>query len=119
MPKIPPWPEFGIHVLVKPIGPLCNLRCRYCFYLEKESLYTAGESWRMSEETLEVYIRQYAEATPAAAQDIHFTFQGGEPTLMGLDFFRLGGTDEMVYTIVCHWLCQCRFRIFSGESPFR
>jgi uncharacterized protein len=86
--EIPPWPEFGIHVVVKLIGPICNLRCRYCFYLEKESLYGSGESWRMSEETLELYIRQYIEATPAAAQEINLTFQGGEPTLMGLDFFR-------------------------------
>lgn len=88
MPQIPPWPEFGLHVLAKPIGPICNLRCRYCFYLEKESLYSAAESWRMTDETLETYTRQYIEAQPATTQDINFTFQGGEPTLMGLDFFR-------------------------------
>ena len=88
MPQIPPWPEFGLHVLAKPIGPMCNLRCRYCFYLEKESLYGSAESWRMNDETLEAYIRQYIEAQPATTQDINFTFQGGEPTLMGLDFFR-------------------------------
>ena len=86
--QIPPWPEFGLHVVVKPIGPICNLRCRHCFYLEKKSLYESNESWRMTEETLETYIRQYIEAQPATAQEIKFTFQGGEPTLMGLDFFR-------------------------------
>ena len=88
MPQIPPWPEFGLHVVVKPIGPMCNLRCRYCFYLEKESLYGSTEPWRMTDETLETYIRQYIEAQPATTQDINFAFQGGEPTLMGLDFFR-------------------------------
>lgn len=97
MSHIPPWPEFGLHVVVKPIGPICNLRCRYCFYLEKESLYGSGESWRMTDETLEAYIRQYIEAQPATTQDINFTFQGGEPTLMGLDFFRHAVELEQKY----------------------
>jgi uncharacterized protein len=88
MPPIPPWSEFGLHVVVKPIGPICNLRCRYCFYLAKESLYAASEPWRMTDETLEAYIRQYIEAQPATTREIKFTFQGGEPTLMGVDFFR-------------------------------
>jgi uncharacterized protein len=93
----PPWPEFGLHVVVKPIGPMCNLRCRYCFYLEKESLYSSTEPWRMTDETLEAYIRQYIEAQPATTQDINFTFQGGEPTLMGLDFFRRAVELEKKY----------------------
>ena len=88
MPPIPPWSEFGLHVVVKPIGPICNLRCRYCFYREKKSLYATDESWRMTDETLEAYIRQYIEAQPARTEEIEFTFQGGEPTLVGLDFFR-------------------------------
>ncbi len=83
-----PWSETGLHVIAKPIGPICNLRCAYCFYLEKESLYPEGESWRMSDETLEAYVRQYVEAQPEAVREIDFAFQGGEPTLMGLDFFR-------------------------------
>jgi len=86
---IPPdWSQRGLHVIAKPIGPICNLRCAYCFYLEKESLYGEHESWRMSEETLEAYVRQYIEAQPEAAKEIDFAFQGGEPTLMGVDFFR-------------------------------
>lgn len=97
MSQIPPWPEFGLHIVVKPIGPMCNLRCRYCFYLEKESLYGATEAWRMTDETLETYIRQYIEAQPATTQDINFTFQGGEPTLMGLDFFRRAVELEKKY----------------------
>ena len=87
MPQ-PIWSQRGLHVIAKPIGPICNLRCRYCFYLQKESLYPAGETWRMSDETLETYVRQYLEAQPEAAGEIDFAFQGGEPTLMGLDFFR-------------------------------
>ncbi|GAB6164423.1 anaerobic sulfatase maturase [Thermostilla marina] len=83
------WRQRGLHVLCKPIGPRCNLRCRYCFYLEKESLYPDESSWRMSPETLEAFIRQYVTAQPPRVREITFAFQGGEPTLMGLDFFRL------------------------------
>jgi uncharacterized protein len=77
------------HVLAKPIGPICNLDCKYCFYLEKENLYPGRhgkDSWAMPEPVLETYIREYI-----AAQDspvIHFAWQGGEPTLLGVDFFR-------------------------------
>ena len=76
------------HLLCKPIGPICNLRCAYCFYLQKEALYPKGERWKMSDETLEAYVRQYIEAQPEVVQEIDFAFQGGEPTLMGLEFFR-------------------------------
>jgi uncharacterized protein len=74
------------HVMAKPIGPICNLDCKYCFYLEKESLYPGKHSWSMSDELLESYIRQYISAQ--AASVITFAWQGGEPTLLGLDFFR-------------------------------
>ena len=84
----PPWPELGLHVIAKPIGPICNLDCAYCFYLRKESLYGQGHSWRMSDETLDVYVRQYIEAQPEAVDQIDFAFQGGEPTMLGIDFFR-------------------------------
>jgi uncharacterized protein len=84
----PPWSQLGLHVIAKPIGPVCNLRCAYCFYVEKEALYPPGERWKMSDETLEAFIRQYLEAQPEAVQEIDFAFQGGEPTLLGLDFFR-------------------------------
>ncbi|NLF31086.1 MAG: anaerobic sulfatase maturase [Planctomycetes bacterium] len=78
----------GFHVLVKPIGPICNLRCAYCFYLEKEQLYGPGESWRMTDETLERFTRQYIAGQPPGASEVNFAWQGGEPTLMGVDFFR-------------------------------
>ena len=83
-----PWSQLGLHVIAKPTGPICNLDCAYCFYLEKESLYGRGEAWRMSDETLRAYVRQYIEAQPETVEEIDFAFQGGEPTLLGIDFFR-------------------------------
>jgi len=76
------------HLLCKPIGPICNLRCEHCFYLEKRSLYPRGERYRMTEATLERFIRQQIVSQPDGASEIAFAWQGGEPTLMGLDFFR-------------------------------
>jgi uncharacterized protein len=79
-------PGRGFHVLTKPIGPICNLGCKYCFYLEKEHLYKDERQWRMSDEVLEAYIRQYIEQQ--AVPEIDFAWQGGEPTLLGVGFFR-------------------------------
>ncbi len=76
----------GYHVITKPIGPICNLDCSYCFYLKKEDLYSNNRRWRMSPEVLESYIRQYIESQQVP--EISFTWQGGEPTLLGVDFFR-------------------------------
>ncbi len=76
------------HVLAKPIGPLCNLRCEHCFYLDKVSLYPRGERFRMPDPVLERFVRERIESRPAGAQEVEFAWQGGEPTLMGLDFFR-------------------------------
>ena len=80
-------PSSGLHVMSKPIGPICNLDCEYCYYLHKEELYPSGERWRMPDETLETYIQQYIAAQPADAAEVTFAWQGGEPTLLGLDFF--------------------------------
>src|SRR4051794_26353322 len=74
------------HVMTKPIGPICNLDCKYCFYLEKEKLYPDKSNWRMSDEVLDSYIRQYIESQPVP--QINFAWQGGEPTLLGVDYFR-------------------------------
>ena len=76
----------GFHIMTKPIGPICNLECKYCFYLEKESLYPTTSRWQMSPEVLERYIQQYIAAQPH--NEVHFAWQGGEPTLLGVDFFR-------------------------------
>jgi uncharacterized protein len=76
----------GFHILTKPIGPICNLDCKYCFYLEKQKLYPGEHEWRMSDEVLEEYIRQYIQDQPVP--EINFAWQGGEPTLLGVEFFR-------------------------------
>jgi uncharacterized protein len=73
------------HVLTKPIGPICNLDCSYCFYLEKERLYPGQRDWAMSPDVLESFIRQYIEATDQ--DSVVFAWQGGEPTLLGLAYF--------------------------------
>jgi uncharacterized protein len=74
-----------IHVLAKPTGAICNLACSYCFFLDKELLYP-GSKFRMSEEVLENYIRQLIEAH--SSPQVTVAWQGGEPTLMGIDFYR-------------------------------
>lgn len=76
----------AFHVMTKPIGPICNLDCRYCFYLEKETFYPGKHKWQMSDELLESYIRQYIGAQEVP--EVTFAWQGGEPTLLGVDFFR-------------------------------
>ena len=74
------------HLLAKPVGPRCNMACRYCFYLEKAALDgVGGGGGRMSDAVLEAYIRETAAAQPGR---VEFAFQGGEPTLAGLDFLR-------------------------------
>ena len=73
------------HVLAKPTGAICNLDCKYCFFLSKEMLYP-GDRFRMSDELLETYIRQLLEMQPLG--EVNVAWQGGEPTLMGIEFFR-------------------------------
>ena len=76
----------AFHVMTKPIGPICNLDCEYCFYLDKEKLYPETRSFRMDDEVLENYVKQYIDAQEV--NEVTFAWQGGEPTLMGVDFFR-------------------------------
>ncbi len=87
-PSVPPRPSGAppaFHLLAKPTGAACNLDCAYCFFLDKEVLYP-GSKFRMSETMLEQYIRQLIESHQTDA--VNIAWQGGEPTLMGLDFFR-------------------------------
>jgi uncharacterized protein len=70
--------------MLKPRGPICDLDCSYCYYLSKERLYP-GSSFRMSDATLETFTRQYI--TSQQASEVVFGWQGGEPTLMGIEFF--------------------------------
>ncbi len=96
-PSAAPSPQLGLpaladgdfyrfHTMIKPSGAQCNLDCRYCFYLHKEDLLQQPEMPRMSDSLLEAHIRQYIEAQ--GGSEVVFSWQGGEPTLMGLAFFR-------------------------------
>ena len=75
---------YAFHVMVKPRGAICNLDCKYCYFLSKEMLYP-GSRFRMADELLETYTRQYIESQ--RVNQVTFAWQGGEPTLMGLPFF--------------------------------
>jgi uncharacterized protein len=73
-------------VFAKPAGPVCNLDCQYCYYLDKHRLYPKGESFRMPDDLLEAYIVQHIAACTEPV--IAFSWHGGEPTRLGLDYFR-------------------------------
>ncbi|HOP59779.1 MAG TPA: anaerobic sulfatase-maturation protein [Bacteroidales bacterium] len=72
--------------MLKPAGPACNLNCDYCYYLEKQKLYRHHQSFIMKDDILENFIRQFIDAHEVPV--VSFTWQGGEPTLAGLDFYR-------------------------------
>jgi uncharacterized protein len=75
-------------VMTKPIGPRCNLDCTYCYYLEKERLYPDEKKFRMPADVLETYVRDYIAAqVTMGVPEIWFSWQGGEPTLLGVEFF--------------------------------
>lgn len=76
----------GFHIMTKPTGPICNLDCKYCFYLEKENLYPKDTDWAMPVEVLETFIRDHIAAH--SVPEVMFAWQGGEPTLLGVDYFR-------------------------------
>ena len=81
----------AFHVMAKPTGARCNLRCDYCFFLEKERLYPASD-FRMSDAVMEAFVAQTAQAQQVP--QVTVAWQGGEPTLMGLDFFRRARAAE-------------------------
>ncbi len=74
------------HLLAKPAGAVCNLGCKYCFFLSKENLYPPLESPMMDDATLETYLRQLMESSPGPQVEV--SWQGGEPMLRGLDFYK-------------------------------
>ena len=78
--------DHEFQVFAKPGGPICNLSCDYCYYLEKEGLFPDTSPFRMGGELLEQYIAQHIEACPGDV--IRFSWHGGEPTLLGVDYFR-------------------------------
>ena len=82
-------------VMVKPVGSRCNMRCRYCYYLEKGRYSTNEKQYRMTDELLEELIRRTVETCPGDV--ISFVWHGGEPTLAGIDFYRRAVELEMKY----------------------
>ena len=76
----------GFHAMAKPVGSTCNLDCTYCYYLSKETLPGGPATGRMSDEMLELFIQQYIAGVDGP--EVVFSWQGGEPTLLGLEFFR-------------------------------
>lgn len=74
------------YVMAKPIGSLCNLDCKYCYYLEKEKLYANRKKLEMSDETLELFVKNYIEAQPV--KEVLFTWHGGETLLRDISFYQ-------------------------------
>jgi len=81
-----PEPAGEFLVMAKPAGARCNLGCAYCYYLPKAGLFPQAPAPRMGAELLETFIRQRLEASPGPV--VHFEWHGGEPTLLGLDYFK-------------------------------
>lgn len=75
----------AFNIMIKPAGSLCNLRCHYCYYLDKAEIY-GGREPRMTLEMLETFVREYIAANDVP--EVFFNWHGGEPLLMGLDFYR-------------------------------
>jgi uncharacterized protein len=82
-------------VMAKPNGSVCNLNCQYCYYLEKEKLYPNSDSFKMSDEVLESFVRQYIASQQAPV--VSFVWQGGEPTLRGLEFYKKAVASQQRY----------------------
>jgi len=80
----------SIQMMIKPAGAVCNLACDYCYYLGKEGLYEKGPggpgAFRMSQEVLEQCIRDYIDSQ--GSEEVTFVWQGGEPMMLGIEFFR-------------------------------
>ncbi len=78
-------------LMTKPIGPICNMQCSYCYYLEKLNLYQDKKgvpaNFRMDDDVLQAYVQNFILSQPSKLPVIEFTWQGGEPTLLGLEFF--------------------------------
>ncbi len=89
-------------VMAKPVGPVCNLECGYCYYLKTGQQYTHPHAFKMSDALLETYVRQYIEASPGPT--VPFVWHGGEPTLAGLDFYRRAVDLQKRY-LPAGWSC--------------
>jgi len=102
------------HLMAKPVGPHCNLACRYCFYLDKADQLPRGVPAQMTDEVLRAYISRVAEATEGP---VVLAFQGGEPTLAGLRFFHRAAAiaREMVSGRDIHWSLQTNGLLLDDE----
>src|ERR1051325_6895760 len=78
--------ERRVHAMAKPTGSTCNLDCTYCYYLSKEKLLSGNPKNSMDDETLERFIKQYIDGI--TGDSVVFSWQGGEPTLLGVEFFQ-------------------------------
>jgi len=84
--EAPPRASEPLVVMAKPVGPICNLECSYCYYLDTARMYERPHLFRMTDDLLETYVREYIAASPGPI--VHFVWHGGEPALAGLDFYR-------------------------------
>jgi len=75
-----------LYVMLKPVGAICNLRCKYCYYLEKKDLYPQVAGYVMSDEVLELFIEQYLNSQ--TMNEVLFTWHGGEPLMRNKNFFK-------------------------------
>lgn len=76
----------AFQVMLKPVGPACNLNCTYCYYLEKKNLYPYAKGYRLKDDLLETFIKEYIKSQDVPV--VSFVWQGGEPTMLGLDYFQ-------------------------------
>jgi serine-type anaerobic sulfatase-maturating enzyme len=81
-----PGAKRAYHAMIKPVGAICNIDCTYCYYLHKKELLGSGGKFQLSNEILEAHIKQYIEGQDR--EEVVFSWQGGEPTLLGLEFFQ-------------------------------
>ena len=89
--------------MAKAPGAICNLDCTYCYYLSKQDLlFPSGSTFRMSDEVLEAYVRSFIEASPGPI--VHFVWHGGEPTLLGIEFYRRAVELQRQY-LPAGWTC--------------
>lgn len=85
-----------LYVMLKPAGSLCNLRCKYCYYLEKNALYTEQKNHVISDEMLDKFIREYIEAQ--TSPDVLFCWHGGETLMRPISFYRRAIELQRKYT---------------------
>ncbi len=76
----------SFNVMVKPAGPLCNLDCTYCYYLEKKSIFDGSPGFKLEEDLLKRFIKDYIESQNVPV--VSFVWQGGEPALLGVDYYK-------------------------------